>query len=473
MYNMTNRSIIRKSVVGITLALTLVLSAVGVMNTHAQAPQTRTKPSLDKYGMLPIRPMTKYARKLHVAANGKLVDAAATTPPCLTNNTPPRCYSPQQIRNAYNIQPLLDAGITGAGETIVLIDFATSSTLQSDVHLYDQFYGLSDPTINVISPFSTPSTNNNYYAETALDVETAHSLAPDATIDLVLANVDNEANLTQFLPLALQATQYAVENNLGDIISQSFGLGESCAPNGYLDAEQQVFAEAQAQGITVLASSGDFGAAVATCTPSGLGGILYSVQRGDSLPAADPLVTAVGGTTLDATVDDGEYAGETAWNAGSNIDSASGGTILTSFPVPDYQQNISILRHRGIPDVAFDGDQSTGVPVVYSANGSTYIEPFGGTSVGSPAWAGIVALLNQKAGHRLGFLNPALYALSQNASSYGATFNDIRLGNNSVTGFGVKGAPIVVPGFSATDGWDPVTGLGSPIVDGLAAALTQ
>ncbi len=464
---MTNRSIIRKSVVGITLALTLVLSAVGVMNTHAQAPQTRTKPSLDKYGMLPIRPMTKYARKLHVAANGKLVDAAATTPPCLTNNTPPRCYSPQQIRNAYNIQPLLDAGITGAGETIVLIDFATNPNLQSDVHLYDQFYGLSDPTINVISPFSTPSTNATYYSETALDIETAHSLAPDATIDLVLANVDQITDETQFLPLALQVTQYAIENNLGDVISQSFGLGESCAPDGYLDAEQQVFAEAQAQGITVLASSGDNGATVITCSSDGL-----SHEKGVSLPAADPLVTAVGGTTLNATLQTGKYAGETVWNEDSNGAGATGGGISTIFPVPDYQQNIAGLTQRGVPDVAFDGDPLTGVPVIFTDGGSLFIEEYGGTSVGSPAWAAIVALLNQKAGHRLGFLNPAIYALSTGAS-YDTAFHDILHGNNSVTGQDVKGNPIAVTGYRAATGWDPVTGLGSPIVDGLAAALTQ
>src|SRR5579884_2863361 len=128
------------------------------------------------------RPLWKYAQKISASGGG--------IPPCLTSTTPPRCYSPQQIRNAYNIQSLLNKGITGKGRTVVIVDGATSTTLTSDVHLYDQLYGLKDPKINVISPFGPPSVNPGVYVETALDVETVHSLAPDATIDLVLVNTD-------------------------------------------------------------------------------------------------------------------------------------------------------------------------------------------------------------------------------------------------------------------------------------------
>src|SRR5437588_6717186 len=109
-----------------------------------------------------VRPLWKYAQK---------VSASGGIPPCLTSTTPPLCYSPQQIRTAYNIQPLLKAGITGKGRTVVLIDGATSTTLTSDVHLYDQLYGLKDPKINVFSPFGPPSVNPGVYVETALDIE--------------------------------------------------------------------------------------------------------------------------------------------------------------------------------------------------------------------------------------------------------------------------------------------------------------
>ncbi len=465
---MTNQPILRKSLVGVILTLTLVLSLVGVISSaRAQAPQTVTKHTFDKHDVYPYRVLSQYAHKLNVNANGTLsANAAAPVPPCLTSTVPPRCYSPQQIRNAYGIQPLLNAGDTGKGHTVVLIDGATSPSLQSDVHLYDQLYGLKDPKINVISPFSTPSVDPGAYTETALDIETVHSLAPDATIDLVLFNVDN-ASITQFLPRALQVTQYAIQNNLGDVISQSFGVGESCVTPAYVQAEQQVFAQARAKGITVLASSGDSGATAITCSSAGI-----SEEKGVSLPSADPLVTAVGGTTLNATVKTGQYAGEVVWNEDSNFAGATGGGISTLFPVPDYQKNIVGLTNRGVPDVAFDADPLTGVPVVVSEGGATIIEPVGGTSVGSPAWAAIVVLLNQKAGHRLGFLNPAIYALSASAS-YGTAFHDILVGNNSVTGFDVKGNPIPVTGYYAGPGWDPVTGVGSPIVKGLAATLAK
>ncbi len=466
---MTHRSIFRKSLVGIILTLTLVLSLVTVLSsTHAQNSHAAgTKLTFDRHAILPIRPLNQYAHKLNVTAKGIIADGAATTPPCLNSAIPPRCYSPQQIRNAYSIQPLLNSGITGKGQTIVLIDFATSPFLQHDVHLYDQFYGLKDPKINVISPFSTPSTDIQFYVETALDVETAHALAPDATIDLVLANIDAATTYNQDLTLALQSTQYAVQNNLGSVISQSFGAGESCVTPDYIQAEQQVFTAARAKGITVLASSGDNGAAVFTCT-----GTQFSLQKGVNVPAADPLVTAVGGTTLNATLKTGQYAGETVWNEVNGDGGSTGGGISTLFPVPDYQKNIAGLTHRGVPDVAFNADPLTGVPVIFSVGGSTVIEPLGGTSLGSPAWAAIVTLLNQKVGHRLGFLNPTLYSISESAS-YSTAFHDIQLGNNSVIGFDVKGNPIPVTGYSADIGWDPTTGVGSPIVKGLAATLAK
>ena len=112
---------------------------------------------------------------------------------------------------------------------MVLIDFATSTSLSSDIHLYDQLFGLKDPTINVFSPFGPPSIDPGFYVETALDVETVHSLAPSATIDLVLVNEDFVTTPTAALTVALSGTKYAIDHNLGAVISQSFGLGETCA----------------------------------------------------------------------------------------------------------------------------------------------------------------------------------------------------------------------------------------------------
>ncbi len=435
-------------------AVAVLLGIVGsTFYPHTVAHAASRTRKFDPHSILTILPMWKYAQK---------ISSAGSIPPCLTSTVPPRCYSPRQIRNAYNIQPLLNAGITGRDQTVVLIDFATSETLNSDVHLYDQLFGLKDPIINVISPFGPPSINPGFYVETALDVETVHSLAPSATIDLVLVNEDFVGTPSEALSVALSGTKYAIDHNLGSVISQSFGLGESCAGSAYLQQEQSVFSKARAKHITLLASSGDSGAAVLIC-PS------FNVEKGVNLPAADPLVTSVGGTSLDATVGSGKYIAETTWNEDANRAGATGGGISTAFPVPGYQSGISGLTGRGVPDVAFDADPLTGVPVVFSQQGATVILPIGGTSVGSPAWAAIVALANQQAGRRLGFLNDAIYSILA-SGSYTEGFNDITIGNNTVTGFGPNG-PITITGYNAGTAWDAVTGAGTPKVNSLVSLL--
>src|ERR1700730_18152352 len=108
------------------------------------------------------RPLWKYAQKISLASAGQ-----GQIPPCLTSAVPPRCFSPQQIRQAYDIQKLLRSGVTGKGPTIVLSAGCTSPTPTADVHLYDVLYGLKDPKINVITPFGVPPFDPNAYVETA------------------------------------------------------------------------------------------------------------------------------------------------------------------------------------------------------------------------------------------------------------------------------------------------------------------
>ncbi len=407
-------------------AVVVLPGIVGIaLYPHAVAQAASGTRKFNPHSALTIRPLWKYAQK---------ISAAGAIPPCLTSTVPPRCYSPHQIRDAYNIQPLLNAGITGSGQTVVLIDFATSTSLSSDVHLYDQLFGLKDPTINVFSPFGPPSIDPGFYVETALDVETVHSLAPSATIDLVLVNEDFVGTPSDFLSVALSGTKYAIDHNLGAVISQSFGLGETCAGSAYLQQEQLVFSEARAKHITLLASSGDSGAAALICN-----GPFFTEGKGVDLPAADPLVTSVGGTSLDATVGTGKYIAETTWNEDANGAGATGGGISTIFPVPGYQSSISGLTGRGVPDVAFDADPLTGVPVVFSQQGAT------------------------------GFLNDTVYSIIA-SSSYPDGFHDITTGNNTVTGFGPNG-PITITGYNAGTGWDAVTGAGTPKVSSLVAML--
>lgn len=407
----------------------------------------------------------------------------ATLPPlpkCLASTGAPRCYSPQQIRQAYQIQPLLDTGITGKGRTIVLIEVANSPTLNMDVHLYDQIFGLKDPKIATFIASQTPP-GSDFIAseETTLDVEIAHALAPDAAIDLVMVDVSRSKSWDGYTLNILGGMKYAVNQNLGDVIEQVFGTGEDCVDATYLQEEHQILQEAQAKHITVLASTGDAGAAVLHCPngPQAPRSSTLPFIRGVSLPASDPLVTAIGGSSLNATVKTGDYIGETTWNdhrpGTLSFAYSTGGGFSALFPRPAYQQGVTGTgTMRGIPDVAFDADPFTGIPIVYSPKGKTMITPVGGTSVCAPVWAAIVALADQFANKRLGFLNDALYRIGQ-SGSYAQAFHDVTTGNNTVTIQNQGKQPSMISGYNAGPGWDAVTGLGTPNVASLVHLLAQ
>jgi subtilase family serine protease len=174
-------------------------------------------------------------------------------------------------------------------------------------------------------------------------------------------------------------------------------------------------------------------------------------------------VLAAGGTSLAASHKTGTYRGETAWNnppvpaETPFYSDASGGGFSHLFPRPSYQDGIpAIGAARGVPDVAADANGHTGMALAFSADGRIYISDSGGTSGSTPFWAGIIAPANQYAGHDLGFVNPALYAIAR-GSCYHAAFHDITKGSNTA-----KFPAQTVRGYTATPGWDPVTGLGSP-----------
>ncbi|GER91744.1 hypothetical protein KDW_59060 [Dictyobacter vulcani] len=279
-------------------------------------------------------------------------------PACLRRMIRPRCYSPQQIRRAYQIQPLLNAGITGKGQTIVIVDFFQSPSVRSDLRLFDQLFHLPEPQLTIyaptgLTPFNRKSKTQKLAAiETSLDVEWAHAIAPGAAIALVLSRSEEYEDV-------YAATKFAIEQHLGSVLSQSFGQPESTLPIEFARQEHELFEEARAQGMSVFASSGDRG----TLSPiyGGMPRRVIAIGQGVEYPASDPLVTSVGGTSLFLDPG-GSYAYESVW---SNRSGAPGGGFSHIFARPDYQEGITgIGNTRSVPDVAYVGDPSTGVLVV-------------------------------------------------------------------------------------------------------------
>lgn len=390
----------------------------------------------------------------------------------LTPNPLGACYGPDQIRVAYGVQPLLDQGITGAGRTIVIIDAYGSPTLTADTSLFNSYMGLPATNLNVIYPDGPPlpTDPNNAFgwaAETTLDVTWAHVIAPAATIDLVVAKSNNDADI-------LSATQYVADHNLGDVVSQSYGEAEQCMDPSLLAQQHTVFGQLAQEGITLFASSGDQGAALPSCDGN-------SFIKATSTPATDPLVTAVGGTQLiaqpaTAPGNGGTWINEVTWNEGAG--SATGGGVSSVYSRPDYQAPVVKDTHmREIPDISYNAAVNGGVLAVLTcpafvcgASGQFFFR-FGGTSAGSPQWAGLIALTDQMAGGRVGGINKTLYKLGKgnNASTY---FHDITVGDNSVPfDPGIPGTPIT--GFPAVPGWDEATGWGSPIANTLVPAIAK
>lgn len=377
------------------------------------------------------------------------------------------CQTPQSLRLAYGLTPLIQKGFTGKGQTVVDIVSFGSPTLQQDMNVFDRQFGLPAITIQQISPLNEPESDPHHdkagwATETTLDVEIIHALAPDAGI-VVLTSPVAETEGTIGLPEFRQLLQYTRDHKLGTIISQSWGASEATLADTAGQAEIQQWDALYKQittqdGFTILSASGDNGA---TDFDDINATQLASVPT-TSFPADDPWVTAVGGTTLSRQ---GNTFQEVAWNQ-------SGGGFSAFFSTPSYQQNLpasikNVQKRRAVPDVAADGNPNSGLAIYQNGVWSTA----GGTSASTPVWAALVAVADQMAGHPLGFLDPALYTLA-NSAHYAHDFQDITVGNNSVDSNGT-----VVKGYSASTGWDAITGWGSPnavnLLPDLIAASTN
>jgi subtilase family serine protease len=350
------------------------------------------------------------------------------------STTSPTGLPPSAIATVYGISGLSPTSGAGSGQIIAIVDAYHDVNALSDLNHFNSQYGYpqlstctslsqSGPCFMQADPQGVPRSNSGWVLEESLDIEWAHAEAPGAKIVLVEAASNSFANL-------FTAISYA-NNNIGATeVSMSFGGGEFSSETSY---DSPYLSHA---GTFYTASSGDSG-------------------HGASYPAASPNVVGVGGTTLNGCsgTSCARFSSETTW-------SGSGGGISAVEGIPAYQSSytgpvfgaatIAALtgNKRGIPDVSFDANPSTGVSVYDSTSyqGQSGWFTLGGTSVGAPNWAGILA-----AGRAAGQT-----ALEGDAAIYsgGSThLRDITSGTNGSCG----------TDCTAGTGYDLVTGLGSPI----------
>ncbi len=429
------------------------------------------------------------AAPLHVSAPQRFAQPPTTAQCEATSGI--ACYQPSQIEQAYDMNPLYKAGLTGRGKTIVLVDSYGSPTIGSDLATFDQETGLpAPPSFRIITPAGTPppydQTNydmGNWGFETSLDVEYSHAMAPGANILLVETPVDETLGVQGF-PQMIEAENYVIDHHLGDVISQSFGAAEQTFPSHRSIYElRSAYFNALLHRVTVLASSGDGGATDDSAYNPSNGAVNYFTSRVVGWPSSDPLVTSVGGTQLHLGPNGNRTSPDNVWNDTALFGgpAAGGGGVSSVFSRPFYQDRLGgvVGSARGVPDVSLSAAVDGGVDVYLGyTNTAAGIAPgwyiVGGTSEASPLLSGIVAIADQAAHRDLGWLNPTLYGLGDGSRS---PLTDITLGNNSVAGTQQlppdAGTPFAVTGYNTTPGYDLASGLGT--VDGaqLVGALTR
>lgn len=370
--------------------------------------------------------------------------------------------APSDIYTAYGVSAVLDRGIDGSGQTIAVV--ARSDFNVGDVTSFQQQFGVPVRTPTKAFPAGNPGIGSpnsacagyrnprlftqcvqDEEAEVLLDVQWAGALAPGASLLVDISDTDIDASLSDIVNHHPEAK----------IISVSFGVCERLDPTA-APAWESLAAQAAAQGQTVVVAAGNDGA---DGCQDGFGASVNALS-------SPPQITAVGGTALDPGFNAGGAAtgrvSEVVWN---DADGSSGGGVSTQISKPAYQTGTGVPADgfRDQPDVSLMASPTTSGYVIVAENQVMII---GGTSVATPSWAGIVALVNHAAGaHGLGVINDSLYTLGRKQYGEGgpAVFSDITSGTNTLDG---------VRGFSAGAGFDLASGWGTPNVALLVQTLS-
>jgi subtilase family serine protease len=411
------------------------------------------------------------------------VASASPNPPISANgdcNSITTCYTPHQIQVAYGVEPLLNRGIDGRGETIVLPELAYPiasvpvTDLRSDMRQFDRLFGLPAARLRFVDSLALVKEPWLANGEEVLDAEMAHTIAPGAVITVVMVAADSLDNAASAVTAAIASIRLG--STAGSVISISASGqagGEHCDTRDEVTQLNSALEFAASHHVTVVAASGDVGSAGEPCDVlKGLIGGAFTPVKEVNLPASDPLVLAVGGTSLSANHKTGAYVHEIGWGlpygqAGTQFQ-ASGGGFSRLFARPTFQDGVKgIGATRGVPDVSADAAPHYGMSIVLSDGHSYTIRNSGGTSASAPIWAGVIALADQYAGRHLGDVDPTIYAIGRSAS-YHKAFHDVTSGDNAPKFSGMK-----ISGYAATSGWDPVTGWGSPDAQFLVPLLAD
>ncbi len=420
-------------------------------------------------------------------------------------------YKPSQVRAVYGVTA---SGMTGAGQTVAIVDAYASPTMLRDANAYASAVGdqpFAPGQYQQFRPARFTQAGNNqcgaqgWYGEQTLDVESVHGMAPGANVRFVAAASCQDPDLAD-------ALAYIVDNRLASIVSNSWGDTEAGAAE-FVSVYHLIFQAGAAEGIDFLFSSGDNGYEAPGEDPG------FSAHTQVDYPTSDPWVTSVGGTSL-AIGRGNSYQFETSWGTlldplASNgrtwhltppggypywFDGASGGGTSTLYSQPWYQQGVvpaslserlpsgahSAAPMRELPDVSAYADPATGFLVgetVLKPSGHGYEFAFsriGGTSVSCPTFAGIEADAQQSAGGPLGFANPAIYDRYGTSAFHDVTDHPLGPGflaqirANYANGGVAPGGPLQyflrtlgIDGegaarLNATPGYDDATGVGSP-----------
>jgi kumamolisin len=348
-------------------------------------------------------------------------------------------YTPTQVAALYDYP----TGVDGTGECIALIELGGGYNPTDLSNYWNQLNLTKTPNVSAVSvgngsnnPTGDP---NGPDGEVMLDIEVSGAIAPGANIVVYFAD-NTDAGFLNAITTAVHDS-----TNNPSVVSISWGGPESSWTGQAMTSMDEAFQAAAAMGVTVCVAAGDDGST---------DGVTDGLNHVD-FPASSPNVLACGGTTLVASGN--TITSETTWNELANNEGATGGGISDVFPLPSWQANAGVppsanSNHnvgRGVPDVSGDADPTTGYVTLVDGQSGV----IGGTSAVAPLWAGLIALINESVGKPAGLVNPLLY---QSASTAG-DFNDVTSGNNGA--------------YSAGPGWDPCTGLGSPIGAQIAAAL--